>query len=191
MAGNYSTDEFLFPTEEETLPQYLAAFEGHGGVVAHWQLFGTSHVARIPEGLLMLEALTFKAPDGYAENGYVKSIVRPERVSTITDPHFAFYKPPYAAVNQNGHHVPYSLSPIVVDKLRINHYWSRDEEFFYNVKVGRRQGWQEGLDGQLRRLENINQIEDHTIWRFVPALRGRMGLSPCSLTLSTPSMSFS
>lgn len=181
------TDEFLYPVKAENLVSYLADFEGHGGVVAHWQLFGTSHVRKIPDGSLMIETLTLKAHDGYAENGYVKSIVRPERVRTIDDPHFAHYLPPYAAVNQNGDPVPASLSPIVVDKLRINHYWSRDEEFFYSVKVPRREGWLEGLAGQLQRLENINQIEDRVIWRFIPSLRKRMGLPTSEIEVSRKS----
>jgi hypothetical protein len=170
------SDEFLYAVEEDHLPTYLAAFENAGGVVAHWQLFGTSHVSRIPPDRLMIELLTLKAPDGYGENSFVKSIVRPERVRTMTDPHFAHYKTPYQAVNQNGHPVPHSLSPIVVNKLRINHYWSRDEDFFYSTKVARRQAWNEGFDGQIRRLEAINQVEDHTIQRFVPALRQRLVL---------------
>lgn len=171
------TDEFLFPAIAPNMPVYLKDFEKFGGVVAHWQLFGTSGVRKIPSDKLMIELLVKQADPTYGENCFIKSIVRPERVASINDPHFARYKSPYYAVGQDFNRVDRSLSPyIIVDKLRVNHYWSRDEIFFEERKMPRRQKWSEGPDGQLQRLANINLYEDYTIFRFIDALKRQMDL---------------
>ncbi len=171
------TDEFLFPVHAENLVTFLKDFSSVGGVVANWQLFGTSHVERIPSDQLMIELLTLKAETKYAENAFVKSIVRPERVKQFTDPHYAEYLNPYQAVSQNKNSVHSSMNnSIPVDKLRINHYWSRDLSFFTEIKMPRRQAWLEGADGQWQRLANINQVQDYTIKRFIPALKEKMSL---------------
>ncbi len=172
-------DEFLYPVQAPNLVAFLSDFEDAGGVVAHWQFFGTSDVEEITGDRLMIELLTKKAPDNYPENAYVKSIVRPERVQKITDPHYAHYKKPYYAVGENWNGVHGSMNPyIIVNKIRINHYWSRDKKFFYEVKMNRRQKWLEGADGQIARLNNINVIDDYAIQRFVATLRKIMNLPP-------------
>lgn len=175
------TDEFIFPTRQPNLIEYLADFEDVGGIVAHWQLFGTNNVEKVTEDRLMIELLTKKAPDDYPENAFVKSIVRPDRVSNIVDPHYAIYKKPYFAVGENWNGVHGSMNPyIIVDKIRINHYWSRDNKYFKEQKMERRQKWLEGADGQIQRLNNINVVDDFAIQRFVPTLRNRMNLPPLS-----------
>ncbi|MFA6915371.1 MAG: glycosyltransferase family 92 protein [Parachlamydiales bacterium] len=171
------TDEFLFPAIAPNMVAYLRDFEQFGGVVAHWQLFGTSDVDVVPPNKLMIEVLVRQADPAYGENAFIKSIVRPERVSSMKDPHFVEYKHPYYAVGQDFNHVKHSHSPyIIVNKLRINHYWSRDRKFFEERKMPRRQKWSEGPSGQLQRLANINLYEDYTIFRFIDALKQRMGL---------------
>jgi len=30
---------------------------------------------------------------------------------------------------------------VYIDKIRINHYWTRDENFFWNIKVPRNDSW--------------------------------------------------
>lgn len=171
------TDEFLFPAIAPNMVEYLKDFDRFGGVVAHWQLFGTSEVPVVPANKLMIEVLVKQADPAYGENAFIKSVVRPERVKDITDPHFVKYKHPYYAVGQDYNRVQHSHSPyIIVNKLRVNHYWSRDQKFFEERKMPRRQKWSEGPDGQLQRLANINLYEDYTIFRFMGALRQRMNL---------------
>lgn len=175
------TDEFLYPVSEPNLVSFLEEFSEVGGVVAHWQLFGTNNVDKIIPDRLMIELLTKKAPDGYGENAFIKSIVRPERVETIRDPHHAVYKKPYHAVGENWNAVHGSMNPhIIVNRIRVNHYWSRDNQFFHEHKIERRNKWSEGVDGVIRRLNNINVVDDYTIFRFVPTLRERMNLPPPS-----------
>lgn len=172
------TDEFLFPIQENTLPAFLKNYEDCAGVCVNWQMYGTSGVHEILPGQLLIEQLVIKASTDYAENIFVKSIVRPFAVDKITDPHYVVYKEGFTQVNPDketfdGSHAPY----ISIDKVRINHYWTRDEWFFYNRKCARRQKWQEGQDGQINRMNALNQIYDDSIFRFVPLLKERMGLN--------------
>lgn len=168
-------DEFLFPTETDSLIEFLEDFEEFGAVCANWLMFGTSHVAKIPQDRLLIETLLLRAPIDYEQNIHVKSIVRPERVFTCGGPHFCKLRKNYKQVNALKEPFEGARSPTIdVSKLRIHHYWTRDEDFFYRVKLARRQGWQEGREGGLKRLLVLNQERDETILRFVPSLREAM-----------------
>jgi len=170
-------DEFLVPVEQDRLSNVLKEFENYGGVCVNWQMYGTSYVDRIASNELMIEKLTRKAPPEYGENLYVKSIVQPKKVHSMKDPHFANYKRKHYQVNTNEQRLVGSISPyIVTDKLMINHYWTKDEDFLHNEKVKRREGWSEGYMNIMIRAENLNQVEDTIMQRFVPSLRKRMGL---------------
>ena len=170
-------DEFLFPTQGDNLVQFLKEYERYGGVAVNWQMYGTSGVSKIHDHQLMIETLLLKARQNYGENHFVKSIIQHKKVRDIKDPHKVEYKKNYSQVNSD--HAPFrnSTSPhVVVDKIRINHYWSRDLWYFVNFKCARRQKWQEGPDGQILREANLNAVYDDTILRFVPELRKRMVL---------------
>lgn len=164
------SDEFLFPVEVMTLPEFLKDFKHAGAVAVNWQLYGTSGVKKISPYELMIEKLTFKAATEYEENAHVKIIVNPKRVKKFKSPHRAIYKSGYYAYNSNNRVISGSItSYILTDKIRINHYWSRDEEFFHRFKVPRREDWADG--GSYERLQNINKEEDPAIMKYVPELK--------------------
>ncbi|OJU81846.1 MAG: hypothetical protein BGO10_08140 [Chlamydia sp. 32-24] len=169
-------DEYLFPVKEKNLVDFLKNYKNFGGLVVNWQFFGTSFTPIIPNNKTLIETLRFKAPKDYQENRYVKTIFQPKAVIEIKDPHIPKFKPNCYAVNSKKMRIRNSSTPeVVIDDIRINHYWSRDEEFFYNVKCARRQKWQEGFDGQLARLASINQVEDFEILKFLPQLKVKLG----------------
>lgn len=173
------TDEYIVPVHAKNLVKYLSKFRRYGGLAINWQLFGTSFVERLPKDKLMIECLILKAPEQFEENRFVKSIVNPRKVAFFGDPHCPDYKSDYFAITSDKRRLPGSITginEISAKHIRIHHYWARTEDFFWDVKVGRRAKWKEGLDGMLRRLENINQVPDWTMMRFVPKLRKRMGL---------------
>jgi len=163
-------DEFLFPVEVNTLSEFLLDYKNEVGISVNWQMYGTSNVETIMPGHLMIEDLVLKAPFDYNENIHVKSIVRPQYVKNFSDPHHANFKYGHYGVNSNRNIVktPYS-SPVRIDKIRINHYWTRDEDFFRRCKLPRRQKW---LDGAvLERLNNLNAENDPAILKYVPELK--------------------
>lgn len=163
-------DEFLFPVKVKTLSEFLLDYEFCAGLVVNWQMYGTSGVDKLNLGQLMIESLLMKAQYDYNENIHVKSIVRPKLVEKFKNPHHAIFRSGFYAVNSNREKVigPYN-SPILIDKIRINHYWSRDAEFFNRVKVPRRETWKDG--GCWERLNNLNQESDPVILKYVKELK--------------------
>lgn len=162
------TDEFLFPVEVDTLPVFLQDYHDAAGVVVNWQLYGTSNVSHIPPGSLLIEELLLKAPTLYPENLHVKSIVRPSKVD-FPKVHFCRFLPGFAQVNANKEPTKGSFSPISVDKIRINHYWTRDEHYFETVKVPRREKWGDELSYKRRDL--LNQEKDPAILKYADRLK--------------------
>lgn len=163
------TDEFLFLVKLYSLLDFLADYESMfiGGVCVNWQMYGTSNVEKIEPGQIMIEKLIYKAPTDYEENLHVKSIVRPERVDNA-QVHRCELKPGYVLVKENSIPWDFTKKKVKVSKVRINHYWTRDEDFFYNTKIPRRKKWADGAC--LIRKNNINQVIDTAIYKYIPAL---------------------
>ena len=166
------TDEFLTPVSGNNLIELLKPYEKYGGVCVNWQNYGTSNIQRIAEDSLMIGQLLMKAPKDSEGNHVVKSIVRPERVVTCKNPHFVQYTPPYYAVTENQEKMVGIKSPFVsISQLRLNHYWARDEDFFYQVKIPREEKFDRDLDYCLKKKEEINQVYDDMMLRFVSELQ--------------------
>ena len=131
-------DEYLFPVVENSLQSALLPYEEYGGVCVNWLIFGTSSIKKIPQNQLLIESLTRCSSAALPANMHVKSIVRPERASHFINPHHPLYLKGYFQINTDelpfeGRFCPY----IRTNKLCINHYWTRDEDFFYHTKIPR------------------------------------------------------
>jgi len=169
------SDEFLFPVTAETLPPILDQYSSFGGVCVNWQTFGTAHIERVPDDKLLTECLQLALPANVKQNLHVKSIVRPERCQRAVNPHYLIYKPGYFQVDTDGNRFggPFSDS-VLNDKLRINHYRYRDEQYYREHKAPRRKKWKLQEDEELYRLANT--VSDSVIQRFVPELKRRIRL---------------
>lgn len=174
------TDEFLFPVQERTITNCLKKhFKNAVGVYVNWQLYGTSGVFAVAKNELMIEKLTMKAPTNYSRNSNCKTIVRPEYISRCTNPHYVEYKRGYGHVLANGSSPKKSIPGIYIDKIRINHYWTRDEKFFYNEKIPRYQRFSHGDYNKIKdnfenEVRTLNQVYDDAIFRFIPELKKKM-----------------
>ncbi len=170
-------DEYLVPKANETIPEFLLQFEkpGIGGVGINWQMFGTSYVSSINENQLLTEVLTLKAFEEHSENEHIKSIVRPEYVIEPPGVHNFNYREGYFQVNTDHEAFTGAISPyIATDKMQINHYWAKDEEFFNSVKIPRRLNWGESMENIDNRLNALNKVHDTSIEPYLPKLRQRM-----------------
>jgi glycosyl transferase family 92 len=167
-------DEFLVPMKEQNLPEILKKYENFGGLYANWRVFGTSSVKKIPKEKLLIETLVCCTPQNAPINRYVKSIVRPECADHFLNPHNPVYRKGFYQVNTDT--IPFEgilmSSSIQTNKLRINHYWTRDESFFSEKKLPRWKRWGTKLTRDL--LEGVNAEKDEAILRFVPALKKAM-----------------
>jgi hypothetical protein len=170
------SDEFLIPVKQDNLLTVLKDYEKFGGICAHWVMFGTSHIQKIPDNVLQIEALVYRSKLDCSTNSHVKSIVRPEKVVEFTNPHFAIYKKGSTQVNENKVAFNGALEKeFTANILRINHYWTRDEDYFFNVKVPSRVKRGFSKEKELTRAEMFNEVLDTDMFRFVPALRAKMG----------------
>jgi hypothetical protein len=171
------TDEFLYPVQKDSLVEFLKDYEEFGGVCVNWQMFGTGGIVKFDPKKTMIEQLIRCANSNAPVNMHVKSIVRADRAKGFGCPHFAAYIEPYFQVNTNKEHFGGPWSPyVLVDKLRINHYWTRDEYYLWNVKIPRQRGFGTPDHVVLGQNNEFSAEIDLSIQRFVPALRKRMGL---------------
>lgn len=166
------TDEFLFPVEEYSLSEFLLNYRDASALCVNWQMYGTSGVPEILPGQLLIEELIYKAPTDYGENVHVKCIVRPRFIKQFENPHYPVLNPGFYQVNSNKEPCHGPFANIVVDKIRINHYWTRDEKFFREFKVPRRETWKDGAS--YIRANNINVEVDTAIYKYLPELRERL-----------------
>lgn len=170
-------DEFMVPTKEDNLVKILGKYKNYSGIGINWQMFGTSHVARIPNGQTMVETLRYKQQTFHPSHKVIKSIVQPDKVGCCVNPHWVYFDKGYT-VNTDGKKCSEALSPTVcIDKIRLNHYWPRDEEYLYTVKYEHIQKYspETSLDDLKRMTDPYNAQYDYTIGRFVPRLRNNMG----------------
>jgi hypothetical protein len=173
-------DEFIVPVDTPNLISYLHEFDKEprlGGIKANWQLYGTSHLATLPKDKLMIECLVYKAPTDYKtetvpHNHIIKSIVRPHAIKEYNI-HEGVYKQSFYVIPQGGKE---RFLPVQVDRLRINHYWTRADDFFYTVKIDRRCQYSKPdyYQTMLQKYADLNAVEDRIMDRFVQPLKDQI-----------------
>lgn len=164
-------DEFLFPTVGDNLLEILEEFSEVSAVVVNWLIFGTSDHQQKPTGL-QIENFNKRAENNFGANLNYKSIIRPLKVSGCKNPHSFFCEGGNYGVTENLETVITKITQIhSVDKLRINHYFTRSwEEAQNKIKRGRATlNTKRKLDAI--KYHNRNDVEDLTIHRFIPQLK--------------------
>ncbi|MGK5593810.1 MAG: glycosyltransferase family 92 protein [Parachlamydiaceae bacterium] len=177
-------DEFLFPTCCDRLTDFLKDYEAFGGVYVFWQMFGTSFVPKIMNHRLLIETFVFQSDKNYYYNKWGKSIVRPDRVEKV-HLHFCKYISPYVHVFPNKEEIPefelimkldhelISTFDVDVSKIRINHYWTRDEFYSQSTKRSRYRDW--GLEAEyFSRVNQLNKKPNYDIFKYVDQLKEKM-----------------
>jgi len=163
-------DEFIVPMETEHLLEALDEHEALGGLYVRWEPFGTSHVARLSSDDLLTERLYLRWQFIPGRDVLGKSIVKPHRVRR-TGIHRCELLSGYDYVDLNPGME--SASP----RIKIHHYWTRDEHFLVNEKLPRTAQFKEWkLDDEKIAFfkELFNDVPDHGMKRFIPALKERV-----------------
>lgn len=169
-------DEFIITVNGQTISEYLKKYEKYAGIKINWQMYGTSFQPFIPSDKTMVETLVLRAEWDYVENELMKVIVRPERIYRL-NLHSAVGKKDFSMIHP-GKKIKKTPN-IRVDEIRINHYWTRAEDFFFNEKIPRaeRIRYSSYPPERVEKIQfNLNQIEDRIMDRYVPELRQRLGL---------------
>lgn len=177
-------DEYLFCPSGEKLPSFLKSYTDYGGLCVNWQKFGTSNVEDIPDGYLFIERLTSCSNPQDKENRLFKSIVQPKHVKECQSAHHFIYKDDKFAVDANfapmkNEFRRSNFTPKCdLDKIRINHYWTRTARDFREQGIPNRQKRRPNFtpERQMEMAEASNLFEDTSILQFVNPLRLALGL---------------
>jgi glycosyl transferase family 92 len=175
-------DEFIVPVDSEDMIFHLSQYDNEryvGAIQVNWQLYGTSFLPTLPKDKLMVESLVWKAPWNYEaedrpDNTVFKSIVRPHAIE--------FYRIHEGDFKENCYALPKRKlklfqQEVQIDHLRINHYWTRAEDFFYEVKINRRMTYHRDdsyIKVMTQKLIDLNHVQDATMFRFVHSLQERV-----------------
>lgn len=137
--GFIDIDEFIYIKDKQvSLPEYLDSFfqkKSEGGIAINWQIFGSSHIEKKPEGLITNNFL-YRAHKNFDANRHVKTIVKPGKVvGFINDPHAPVYLPGYYSVTECHVRIdePFTQS-VSVNDIQINHYFTKSKEEYVMKK---------------------------------------------------------
>jgi hypothetical protein len=171
-------DEFLFPVHHRDLAELLASYRSYAALAVNWQVYGTSWLEELPQKGLITENLLLKADAQDDINRTVKLIVQPEKVSAIDNPHYFSYLAGEYAVDSNKEAIPLETEgkSIVIDVIRINHYWFGTKNFFKKCKIPRREKWGFCLDEKVQKflLTSCNAVYDDVLLQYAEILKQRM-----------------
>ena len=167
-------DEFLFSPALVPVPEVLADYESHPGVVVNWATFGTSGHKTTPAGLV-LENYTLRARDDSVFNHHVKSVVDPRRTvgPRGVNPHAFVYTDGFA-VDETGRPVdrkPFGQTDRTsFERLRINHYYIKSEADWESKRTAQRAN-SIGVRALPVWPAEAFSVPDESIRAYLPALR--------------------
>lgn len=174
-------DEFLFCPDGTPLPKFLENYKKFGGLIVNWMLFGTSNIYDLPKNSLLIENLIRCAPKTHERNFNGKSIIQPKYALRALNAHCMEYKKGFFSVDTEKRKTPKYHEKTLrlnLDKIRINHYWTRTENFFQNTKIPSRNNRREEHDKQkMEQLRSCyNNCVNQDIMKFVPELKKILNL---------------
>lgn len=131
-------DEFIVPTQKNSIPEFWKDYQYSCGVGINWICFDSNNHKIKPQGGVLENYTRVHYDEQFPTNHHIKSIVRPNMVTVISNPHFAIYAggryavtEKYEQISEAVNHSKFPLAildKVSVDKIRINHYFSKSEE---------------------------------------------------------------
>ena len=121
-----------------------------------------------------MERFTRRANDDWKDisgsggNLYRKTIENPRLIRYRINPHFAYYFIAKSAVNSNGEYLPcaYYSSPILTDKIVINHYYTKSKEEYEKKKLPRGSCCMDADYKNIFDKHNRNEVFDDGILKY-------------------------
>ena len=174
-------DEFIYPklTGGGGIVEVVDAVLSHdpkaAGLAINWHVFGSNRQEKADYSRGVLERFTRRAPNDYCfqmkgkpigGNPHVKSIVNPCRIEGVHNPHYASYFAGEYAVNANGDIVEsFFNTPVIDDKIIINHYFTKSrEEFELKAQRGKADGF--GTYNTKNFIHTCNEVFDDGILKY-------------------------
>ena len=171
-------DEFLFPTNDDTLLEVLIEFQYRpiSALGVWWSCFGSSGHIKEPDGLV-IDNYQYRAALDFEANRHIKSMVRGHQGSHFsTGQNAHIFNTIYGTFDESFRPVTGGFMPELeptYTKLRINHYVCQSFEYFKQFKQN--SGAADAGPLAIRSDEwwtkhNRNDVHDETILRFRPQL---------------------
>lgn len=174
-------DEFIQPLGNDDVRAVLADYQGVGGLMLPWRIFGSGGRQVAGDGLVM-ERFTRRATEGHPVNATVKTIARPELVTRV-----GVHTPGLSAgflVDENftvagAHGDPDRHVVPQARRLVLNHYFCKS---WQEWERKRDRGIATALPGSPTHIRpdshfhshDVNDVEDKTILRFRDRVRAEM-----------------
>ena len=118
----FDLDEFLCLKRDCDARVLMRDYEAYSGISINWDMFGSSGFLGRPQGMVTRK---YRQSLGYTIN--CKCIVRPAQVRLILSPHhFLFHEG--VSVNADEETTVGAYTPPAVDRVCLNHYWSRSQQ---------------------------------------------------------------
>jgi hypothetical protein len=163
--GFFDAHEFALPLRHDDIKDWLDTLTGAAAVALNWAMYGSSGHKLAPAGLV-IENYLRRAPDDFPPNRHVKSIVRPDAVRSVVNPHF--FRVDGVYVDAIGMPVSWRTPGLTdgtprLEPCRINHYFTRSQADWARTV--------EGAGNDLRSMDDFanydrNEIADDAILRF-------------------------
>ena len=170
-------DEFICPTRDQSLVEILASLDSHPGVFMHWKMFGTSGIEKIGKDELQIEKLQRSSKPEFDDNCLGKCIANVSKVNRFKIHDIvSFDGAPAVLANGSEKNSGRDFSV-----LQLNHYFTRDRDFFRKRKQARRSIFEKRQIGKVRTAAEWEEFDcklcedlDTAIQRFVPDLKRQL-----------------
>jgi hypothetical protein len=171
------SDEFIVPKTCNNIKEFLKAYENAGGLAVNWQVFGTSNVETQPKDRTMIETLTMTS--NKLEKTIFKSIIQPLKTANVWNQHICSYFKNFNLIDENHKIVPFGIidKQHTVEKIQINHYFTRTKEFYRTKAERRKQLVKDEYNQTLNHYNCYNDVKDTAILKYVPLLRKKLLLN--------------
>lgn len=130
-------DEFLFPTQADSMTEALSEFNGKqiSALGVYWSCFGSSGYIEEPQGLI-IENYRYRPAHNFKANRHIKSIVRGGQNKSVQTSNTHFFQTPLGTWDENLRPIAGGLTNYepLYKKFCINHYTCQSRSFFLNVK---------------------------------------------------------
>ena len=174
-------DEFIVPVEKNNIPDFLKDYENYPAVGINWVMFDSNgHKTKPLSGGGLVTANYTRVYKDYnmLVNRHIKSIVNPQEVLGIYNPHYAVYKNNGYAVNEFYKKIKGAFTNIhSSNKIRINHYYTKSAAE-YHIKV--KKDCADNMNNRRVYDENVinfpESVNDYSIQKYVPELKKRMNI---------------
>jgi len=162
--------------KQKYIKDFLNVTATQDAIAINWRMFGSAGHKKIQQGLIT-EIFNRRAPDDFSSNRHIKSIVRPEIVKNIINPHFFTFTRKYWYSFKRYRYSSPNGSPLIwikpgktaavglSDTARIHHYFTKSLEH-YQKKIAKGNADSKNCRLNVFEYNNRNDVFDDSITKI-------------------------